>query len=151
MIDKINIDAEYYEVNGLSIYSGKIKGEIINTWMELMKKLHPKDEGNLYTILDYSFAHGNTITDISPPDSEMIGEYIWINGAWKTIAKVEVKQEDTYEIAFARSEAFRTLADPLKLKIEEAAIRAGTTPDYTEWLEMKDHIRSLFPKPIKPE
>ena len=44
-----------------------------------------------------------------------------------------------------REKEFKTRADPLFLSITEEALRLNTTPDYTEWLELKDSIRAKFP------
>lgn len=44
-----------------------------------------------------------------------------------------------------REKEYKTRADPLFLSITEEALRLNTTPDYTEWLELKDSIRAKFP------
>ena len=45
----------------------------------------------------------------------------------------------------ARAERYKNECDPLYLKITEDAIKANTTPDYSEWLTLKDTIRSELP------
>jgi hypothetical protein len=44
-----------------------------------------------------------------------------------------------------RAERYRTEADPVYLKITEDALIANTTPDYSEWLQLKDAIRNDLP------
>jgi len=44
-----------------------------------------------------------------------------------------------------REKKFKEEADPLFLTITEDALRLNTTPDYTEWLLLKDSIRNKFP------
>ena len=46
-----------------------------------------------------------------------------------------------------RLQAYRMESDPLKLKIEEEALRTGADPDYTPWLDLKDEIRGRYPYP----
>ena len=46
-----------------------------------------------------------------------------------------------------RAERYKNECDPLYLKITEDAIKANTTPDYSEWLTLKDTIRSELPYP----
>jgi hypothetical protein len=44
-----------------------------------------------------------------------------------------------------REKAYKEQADPLFLSITEEALKAQATPDYTEWLALKDSIRIKFP------
>lgn len=46
-----------------------------------------------------------------------------------------------------RAERYRQEADPVYLKITEDAIKANTTPDYSEWVTIKDQIRTELPYP----
>ena len=44
-----------------------------------------------------------------------------------------------------RAERYKTECDPLYLKITEDALKANTTPDYSEWLTLKENIRQELP------
>ena len=44
-----------------------------------------------------------------------------------------------------RAERYKNECDPLYLKITEDTLKANTTPDYSEWLSLKDSIRSELP------
>jgi len=44
-----------------------------------------------------------------------------------------------------REKKFKEEADPLFLTITEDAIRLNITPDYSDWLLLKDSIREKFP------
>jgi hypothetical protein len=44
-----------------------------------------------------------------------------------------------------RAERYKNECDPVYLKITEDALKANTTPDYTEWLQLKDAIRNDLP------
>ena len=44
-----------------------------------------------------------------------------------------------------RAERYKSECDPLYLKITEDALKANTTPDYSEWLTLKENIRLELP------
>jgi hypothetical protein len=44
-----------------------------------------------------------------------------------------------------RAERYKLECDPVYLKITEDALIANTTPDYSEWLQLKDSIRNDLP------
>lgn len=44
-----------------------------------------------------------------------------------------------------RAERYKNECDPLYLKITEDALKANTTPDYSEWLSLKENIRLELP------
>ena len=46
-----------------------------------------------------------------------------------------------------RAERYKTECDPLYLKITEDALKANITPDYSEWLSLKENIRLELPYP----
>jgi hypothetical protein len=57
--------------------------------------------------------------------------------AYQEVRKVPIRQ--------AREARYRTECDSLYLTITENALKAQTTPDYSEWVALKDSIREDLP------
>lgn|GEM_PF-6197448 len=146
----------FYRINGVFWYVGSVTSEDIQRWIDFMSRAHPKAAG-AYTEADWCMAHGETLTETAPPDAGKIGGYRWINQAWSTVTTIDHGYADycqtLQQVQKKRADAYRSVCDPLRLEIEENAVRAGriaTVDDLKPWLAAKDHVRSLYPKPIDP-
>ena len=57
---------------------------------------------------------------------------------------LEIKRQ---EILNARSSAYKTESDPLKIEAEFDAMKNGTAPDYSKWIAKVSEIKARYPFP----
>lgn len=50
-------------------------------------------------------------------------------------------------VIVARARAYRKESDPLKTEAEFDAIKAGTEPDYSDWIAKVEEIKGRYPLP----
>ena len=51
------------------------------------------------------------------------------------------------EVFLNRSQAYLKESDPLKVEAEYDAMKNGTEPDYTKWMEKVAEIKARYPFP----
>ena len=71
----------------------------------------------------------------------------WLNDntpePWKTEQEI---QKETYDTCISnRQNAYKTESDPLKIEAEYDAMKNGTEPNYTKWMEKVAEIKARYP------
>lgn len=64
-----------------------------------------------------------------------------------TINKEKLNEMKRQEVLSTRSHAYLKESDPLKIEAEYDAMKNGTQPDYTKWMEKVDEIKARYPFP----
>ena len=92
------------------------------------------DENNIGPLV--LAAHGMALTsDECLALQAAITEDAWL--AYQDARKAPIRAK--------RAERYKHECDPVYLKITEDALKANTTPDYSEWLQLKENIRLELP------
>lgn len=71
---------------------------------------------------------------------------------WSKLVTPEQQAEDRRQAEYdaavaARADAYRLESDPLKTEAEFDAIKAGTEPDYSAWVDKVEEIKARYPLP----
>ncbi|ENM5222192.1 hypothetical protein AB7124_003306 [Pseudomonas aeruginosa] len=71
---------------------------------------------------------------------------------WSKLVTPEQQAEDRRQAEYdaavaARADAYRLESDPLKTEAEFDAIKAGTEPDYSDWIAKVEEIKARYPLP----
>ncbi|MCV4186700.1 hypothetical protein [Pseudomonas aeruginosa] len=62
--------------------------------------------------------------------------------------RAQERQKAEHDAVFvARARAYRKESDPLKNEAEFDAIKAGTEPDYSDWIAKVEEIKGRYPLP----
>ena len=64
-----------------------------------------------------------------------------------TINKDKLNEMKRQEVLSNRSQAYIKESDPLKVEAEYDAMKNGTHPDYTKWMEKVAEIKARYPFP----
>lgn len=64
-----------------------------------------------------------------------------------TINKDKLNENEKTRSFLNRSQAYLKESDPLKVEAEYDAMKNGTDPDYTKWMEKVAEIKARYPFP----